>query len=241
MKRYLNYINENKSWYKNKELTKKELNELLKGDFSDFNPDDKPIYRSVELVQRYTLVKSISDRPSAYIKSNYYTLLINNLPSWSEYPKRQFICSDKPTWFANYMYRVIPKNGAKIGICPDSDIQDFFSEENKLGKELLKDGFRNLSGINIFLKELNIETFSWELFLETLEHKHELVSDLYYENKDKEKQIKYTNINELNRLINPDLGFEVYDYKDYAKNKNIEGKEVWLDSDIILVPQYYFS
>lgn len=63
--------------------------------------------------------------------SNYYTLLMDNLPSWSRYPRRSksIVCSNDKYTAANYSYGrsqyiVFPYDTCKIGICPDSDIWD---------------------------------------------------------------------------------------------------------------------
>jgi hypothetical protein len=59
--------------------------------------------------------------------SNEYTLLLDNLPSWKEYPKRSrsLICSNaKGSRYAygfGYVGIVIPFNGAKFGVCEQND------------------------------------------------------------------------------------------------------------------------
>jgi len=240
--------------YENTILDEDKLKHLLETDYSDFDPDDKPIYRSIDATENFLLVKSITDRPSAYIKHNYYTLLIKNLPSWSKYPKRQFICSTTFRYFGDTMYRVIPKNGAKIAVCPEYDIQANFKYNNKLGKELINDSFNGLSNINNYLYDLDIKYDNWETFVKSLGDTHlelkqylelkqllkQSLGETLGETSNLEIKLKYTNINELDRLINPDLGFEVYDYKDYVV-QNFTNKEVWLDSDILLVPFNYFD
>ena len=67
---------------------------------------------------------------------NYYTVLFDNLPSWSEYPKRSksLICTSELNIAFGYsdtkengaLYIVIPKDNTKIGICPTYDIWDAF-------------------------------------------------------------------------------------------------------------------
>jgi hypothetical protein len=75
---------------------------------------------------------SASQRKSANTE-NYYTLLIDNLPSWQNYPKRSksLICSTSRHVAELFsqdndknggVYIVLPFNGAKIGICPQRDI-----------------------------------------------------------------------------------------------------------------------
>ena len=66
-----------------------------------------------------------SKRESANTKS-YVGILMDNLPSWKDYPKRSrsLICTNDPSYAANYgsIYRVFPVNGTKVGVCQDSDL-----------------------------------------------------------------------------------------------------------------------
>ena len=64
---------------------------------------------------------------------NYFTLLIDNLPSWKKFPKRSrsVVCST--TMAGAYGYGsgtvkkvVVPFDGVKIGLCSDSDYWDSF-------------------------------------------------------------------------------------------------------------------
>ncbi len=73
-------------------------------------------------------------RKSAYVGSNYYTLLMDNLPSWKQYPKRResIVGTTNPSKAYEYadkgrIYVVFPKDGAKIGVCPDDDIFTSFN------------------------------------------------------------------------------------------------------------------
>lgn len=69
--------------------------------------------------------------------TNEYTMLMSDiLPAWKEYPKRtrSFICTNSIDRVDDYMrnledaFLVLPKNGAKIGVCPERDL--WFSFEN---------------------------------------------------------------------------------------------------------------
>jgi len=57
---------------------------------------------------------------------NYYTQLLDNLPSWQNYPKRSesLICTTSLIKASNYgtSFQVLPVNGAKFGICPAEDL-----------------------------------------------------------------------------------------------------------------------
>lgn len=62
---------------------------------------------------------------------NYYTLIIDNSPRWSKFPKRSqsFVCSTSKATAGAYgtaLFAVFPFNGTPIGICPRNDIWDSF-------------------------------------------------------------------------------------------------------------------
>ena len=68
---------------------------------------------------------------------NYHTLLMDNLPEWSRFPKRSksLICStDQATaaGFAHSNFIVFPYDGAKFGICPKRDLQYSFKKFSSL-------------------------------------------------------------------------------------------------------------
>lgn len=57
---------------------------------------------------------------------NFYTVILDNDPRWSEFPKRSesFICASEKSVCTLYgiAHYVFPINGAKIGVCPKDDI-----------------------------------------------------------------------------------------------------------------------
>lgn len=72
-------------------------------------------------------------RKSAYVGSNYYTLLMDNLPSWKQYPKRSqsIVCDTGYHHASDYsvagnLYYVFPVNGSKVGVAPEDDIFSSF-------------------------------------------------------------------------------------------------------------------
>jgi hypothetical protein len=62
---------------------------------------------------------------------NIYTLLFDNLNSWQKFPKRSksLICTTDYQYSNEFgrTYLVIPKDGAKWGICPEGDIWKSFN------------------------------------------------------------------------------------------------------------------
>lgn len=281
MKRYLNYINEKK--YENEYLDEVAAKNIINKFCSDFNPSNNPIYRSIQQSSDFILVKRRELRESAYSK-NYYTLLLNNLDSWSNYPKRQHICYNNDVSFNFELYRVIPFNGAKVGVCIGDDIQAPFLENTDITKEMIGDEIYSFIDLTRFIDNFDYKltrlynlpegSFSvsetdWYQFKEDIKKVHEYLLNnkidwdkkYEYSNESTKKRyrekynklIKYSDINELERLIKPEpLSFEVYDYKDYAKTKldgpktELHGyhkpvREIWLDSDILLINEKIYD
>lgn len=84
---------------------------------------------------------------------NEYTLLISEiLPSWRNYPKRNYciICAGNRSSAEEYqepgraVYCVLPKNGASIAIAPAADMWYSFPRLRKYGIETLDDFNREL-------------------------------------------------------------------------------------------------
>lgn len=146
-------------------LTKSELAELLKTDYSSAYKkflENKIMFRGVNdstryFIGRYGLLKP-GLRVSQYARYNLYTRLFSDiLPSWRGYPprNRSFICSTSTSYAAQFtssesgrpptmanVYAVLPKNGAVIGVCPDVDL--WWSFETIVKKGLGLEDFQHL-------------------------------------------------------------------------------------------------
>jgi len=92
---------------------------------------------------------------------NYHTLLVDNMASWSAFPKRSqsIICTTDMMKAARYgglggqgVYRVLPINGSTIGVCSDDDWWDSFSQFERFGV--------NVASFNDDLEEVFIAFFN---------------------------------------------------------------------------------
>jgi hypothetical protein len=224
------------------EISKEVFEHLLETNCKDFSWDDTPIYRSVnlrgdfyEMDPSFPFYRHFYEhdgkqyRKSAYTYNNYYTLLLNHLPVFQDFPKRQVICSTNKTFFSTGMYRLIPFDGAKIGIVPDSDIQDrwkcdFFKKFN----------LPNLVGLNNYFKEHEINDDNWYDFIDSLENPYNSI-DID----------EFSSVEELNKSFTPEsLKLKSVPYNEYKKKNNIikiidkdiyERRELWLDSKYLLI------
>ena len=98
--------------------------------------------------------KSGKPRKSANTK-NYYTILMDNMKSWGQYPKRSesLICSTGNVSFGyGYMFVVFPYNGAKIGVAPERDLWLSFRKSLN-GKNL--DQINN--NISTIMRHMNVQ------------------------------------------------------------------------------------
>lgn len=121
MMKFKNYLNEEAP------IKKDQLFDLLKTDYSEaFYAYRKKniIYRGMKNINKsFALLKPNKERKSVNTL-NFYTVIINEHPSWKEFPKRNVICTFDlaVSHFYGIQYIVFPKNGTKIGICPKQDI-----------------------------------------------------------------------------------------------------------------------
>lgn len=234
-------------------LSKYQFDKYLKG-CTHLNLKDKPIYRSIDLdakyyyinpsipYNKYYLHNDVKLRRSAYTNHNYYTLLINHLESYSEFPKRQIICSAKKYYMNDNIYRVLPLEDIKIGVVPAHDIQDSWKCE-------FKDEY-NMSpyDLNDFYVWNKISDDDWESFAEDISKIKEGVSIRYYGG-ERNKYYGDTNIidnyyytllklfdlEQLNEVFSPkNLNFNSLNYSKYIKTE-LENNELWIDKPHLLI------
>jgi hypothetical protein len=136
------------------------------------------IYRGLRgFANNYGIVdpKSAPERRSANT-SNHMTLLIDNLPSWKQYPKRSqsLVCSTKEKSAASYgnLYYVYPSDQCKMGIVPTLDIWSAFYKP--FGHT------SDVSDFNDLLRKFDISDKSWSKLKGDLIHFYELGSIQQY-------------------------------------------------------------
>jgi len=115
------------------------------------------------------------NRASAYAQFNYYTILMNNLPAWSTYPKREIICSTDIDKTSDYgeTYVVFPYDGAKLGICPERDIFTSFPPDSMRAFNIIlnsmvqyftpKSQIKSWGALSTLLKKINKSNIKYYL------------------------------------------------------------------------------
>jgi hypothetical protein len=194
--------------------------------------------------------------PSQYTRKskntkNYYTLIIDNLPSWNQYPKRSksLVCSLSKHYAASYAFGnphiLIPIKNAKVGICSKADIWYSFSE---FSPDNLNEDIDRL--VKILYKISNEDDkfattpTSWEELLNIFSYtdtvkdslqnyKHEL--GRYFSIYLDKNETLYNFIEKLFDPASNDFDLISNYNKEHSKLDSYDDNEVWTDADCYLV------
>lgn len=225
-------------------ITEEQVVQFLLTDFSEAL-NSQPIYRGMETNDYYIISPDKNNPRKSANTYNYYTLIINNSVPWKNFPNREIICSTSARTATSYglVYRIFPRNGAKIGICPDNDIwgSDFESNNNAL-YDLFK--ACDITELTQFEKlEENYQVFltacEWvdkdKEELENLDIHSYGVAQVFgdYFNK-KIKLIDYL----ANEVFSPKK-FKVLPISSFTAA--VTNKEVWTDAPSLAIPTTHFS
>jgi hypothetical protein len=167
---------------------------------------------------------------------NFYTILIDNSKYWKEYPKRSksICCTNNKShvkYYFDNIYRVYPKIGARIGVCPAYDIFYSFEKGLKILSNILH---KKISDLSEFEDFLYLEThvygnYSYKKMINNIDK---------YNLNDKQKLIllKYnckTLYEFIDYCLSPELnGFALLTYNDGFEVYN---KEIWTDADSLMI------
>lgn len=211
------------------------------------------IYRGIKEQSEdfYYVQPSSHIRKSAhtYNGTNYYTILLDNLPSWKEYPKRSksIICSTSNTLASAYgtVYCVIPKEGSKIAISPSPDIWNSFHIVNI-----------NYFNLNIFNRIIDEYMKRYELIMSKKMNKNnydDIAEVLNYVMKEKDNfelynvtnilpevcmKYNYKNMFEFidEILLNPEKNeFKIQYYNSDFSLNDYNAHELWTEDDCVLI------
>lgn len=229
-----------------KTISEKEVLELIKKDYSKAwnNAKNKNfIFRGVYSKDNYIIIEpSKFERKSAYMsdKSNHYTLLLSNLPSWKRYPRRDksLICSTTFATAASFsnsdnVFLVLPKNNSKIGVCSEDDLWGAFYnviDTNDSTILQLNYGLRVLgvtsSDYNSMKNEVN------KIFKDNLIN----VNRLPFKDNIKANIIKDLKTKSMINILNDILSPERNDFKLVKSGDKLPiNREVWTDGKCVLI------
>jgi len=226
--KFYNYLNESRA----KRLTKDEIIRLLKTDYRQaFNGwmEGYHIYRGVNwgYTGSFNYINPGKGRVSANTL-NYYTLIVNNHPSWKEYPRRELICTTDINAADDYgvIFNIFPINNAKIGICSRDDFWFSFPYGIKQIRSMSKSKSKSkaIDNMDHFNKWLN-----------------EFLSGSVTDWRDLELQLKNIQFEDSNKslydiiipALNPEKNdFEVSSIGNFSAPYH---REVWLDQECLLI------
>lgn len=225
--------------------------------WSHFLKTGDSLLRGMSMKGDYYHIDPKSSTRTSQNTLNYYTLILDDIPAWSKYPKRSksLICTNTRRKAINYgtVYRVFPYDNSNMGMASMPDIWDsfeLFPSYLKLGMlnyalmDLfnifnLDDDFRNMRQLADTLQELEIE-------LMNIEMEDEVWRD---DNYDLHNDLEDNSLFEFWRRSNEkpfyEWFLELFDpkknnfivTKDIAKvvKPQVSGNEVWTDGKCLMV------
>lgn len=190
--------------------------------------------------------KDRGERKSAHTY-NHYTLLIDNLPCWKDYPKRSksLICSSDvdraqsavKSTSIDQVLTLIPFDGSVVGICPKYDIWDGWKNVAAWGFELSSAqmyGFNSFLHTYMFIKDSELLR-SLSMSFESIITKH---SWRFGQLQDKYEAVK-NDYNSLGDWLSEVLDPRKNGFSFTTSLSSIPAKrEVWFDGSAI---GYFYS
>jgi len=221
-------------------ISAKEVELLLKTTHSEAFKNYKKgytIYKGMSISTpkgQFLYLNPIKNRRSKNT-ANYYTLWLNNHPSWSEFPNRSVIATTNKNYASvfGHTYLVFPKNGIDIAVCPDFDFWQSFNK--KTSPEILINELSNLFKDSLMYTE-NPKSYKHMLSLfkkfDSLENKEDYLEDIYIPKKYKTIIFKHGMAGLFERYFTPE-NFTLTSTSQFSIKGNYE---VWFDSPFIAIP-----
>jgi len=209
-----------------------------------------------------------SDRFTDGVESRHHTLLMDNLPSWSKFPKRSqsvigLTSADLRIIFGFHRYLIIPFDGANFGVAPSADLwacQVHVTDQRPLMEDLalsFNDKFSEIMVVNKISDDSYSEMMSdlqtqYDLWLkDSFSAFRSVSSDILKINKlfKKFKEKGFKNVEDgfnhffsPNRFRGTDLddleGFHVMNWSYLSNLDRWHSYEFWTDSECLL---YYIG
>lgn len=220
---------------------------------------DQPLYRgfnSKDAIGRSGPYKrgnsQNTERISGFAKDNYYNLVFSSLPSWEQFPPRNysFICSTKAESADNYgnVHHVIVPDDTKIGVVPKIDIQmarfELSGAEYHVTPLSLNgfissaEGYHRLNIDNsLFTKAMRHLPSLINLLQQLIEHKQVLKEDMmnYYVFESMVEYLEQNGVEKgLNQLFDPKAnGFKIVQGSNAGSIP--KDREVWFSGSAIFI------
>ena len=263
------YINEKKSYKKKTRSKVISLDEIRKtilqySETMEVVINNKPcLIRDTDVPQKniYILDPTKGEKRISRNTSNYYTLILDHSKNWAKFPKRSksIICETKSieAMFSEQFW-IVPKNGAKIGMCPDVDfwysfksINDFMNYFNSALEKLLNfpsytdEEITEFSGMfpmkrrkkfdkNITILKKAMKNFdNWYKKTTMLDMDEIIALEVIDNHLNSLKGWDGKSIfNQVDKILNP----RKHGFKLVSIDKLVLNKEAWTDSESLIIP-----
>jgi len=243
------YPETKKLWNGTKILTKEETKNILNTECSDylnFNLNNIIVKRNHMSGIKYMYYDIKNYERKSKNTYNYYTLIINNDPSWKNYPKRKIIALYDDTNRAirkfiddRDVYAVIPFNNVNWGVCPRHDM--WFSIKDTITLMEFNDELSDISRyLKVKIHDDNFENFKSDLKELDLKLKNLTgIQIIHLENYllliDKIKEFGGV-YNYYVHLIDPNRNdFKLMNSKELYNDYSFNNKEVWTDGKCLMI------
>jgi len=258
-----------------KQLTYKAFKAQADHSYSTALSGKLPLFKGItwdKELSDYLLVAPITfmrTSKTASKNGNTYNILLNNLPSWQNFPLRQksLIATTSLSTAKSFSvpfpaqgltfgrtYRVLPKNMSTVVISPKSDI--WYCFDDSLKQELEIDNTISLKQFNRYIAEIatalgfdNSFDKNWPLFNDFItallkancsSRKH--LSKIARKLFDRLKDNKTDILGYLDRVLGPTKNdFRARVYSAHSNLRGLPDNEVWTDSCCLLVEEKVFQ
>jgi hypothetical protein len=215
------------------------------------------LYKGINYLENpqgfYLVNPSFAIRKSRTLKEtgNIHNLIIDNLPSWENYPKREksiiFSTLYRTAKIYGICYHVFPKIGSQVAICPNDDFWNSFRPA--LIRMGLVGNRSNLITLNNALYEIGltfglkkVDFIDWTIFSKFAEDFDSIVpnslkiSDFSNNLIRKVYEHNHGLISFLNHVLSPSINGFTIDIFNH-RFKHIHNSEMWTEGQCLLVKE----
>lgn len=202
--------------------------------------NDKFMFRGMSVkAGAYLMKPQGSHRKSAYAELNYYTEVINNgMNGFQGFPKREIIMTTNDMYAISYgrLHVALPVNGAKIGVCPASDIWRAFQKVNKTYSSI-DDFYRMI--ISLFKQHKIIDSYR---DISTISELQQVLDRMKIDGLEITNNNDDSFISEINKTYSANAilkyitadGFRNASIPEFG-NMELKSREIWTDAPTVMV------
>lgn len=238
---------ENDSRWGSKKIEESEFNSLFSENCKNYSEENTRIFRGMDYIGDFVFIDpKKGDIRYSIEDTNIHINLIDDLPSWKDYPKYSKCVigiTDKEgaSSYSSTIYEVIPYDNSKIAVCPKATIWESFSDTSTGGS-----GWGDyIYLVDYFFSEFGIDNVNELNYIGNINSNISYPGDLsetmlFLTKLGKEMKVKIEDITGLdcfnfinNYLFNPDVrGFELLNYTRGFEVNNY--KQVWTDGPVLM-------